>query len=131
MTYTRKPKSLHPYLVQMNSAQAHSWEAADSSNGVSPTIASEGRNTERRHQVDARRKVIGRYGQSELANIASSQRGSVSRFTQQRKEALQLRLDAHNEQVAQVGARHTMSTTPAKLSERPVPDATLYRRTPF
>lgn len=132
MTYTRKPKSLHPYLVQMNSAQAHSWETTEGSVGAVPTVESGGRDLTKRRTIDAQREVIGRYGQSEIANAASTERGSVARFTKQRREALQTRLDAQNAQTTQPGERYTMPATPAtKLSERPVPDATLYRRAPF
>lgn len=126
MTYIRKPKSLHPYLVQLNAGQAHTWQATDNKSSLSnAAVNTDGLSLSQRTSRDRGRKEVGRYLDSRIANSAIQHRRHIAHFTKQDRERIVERMDRA------AGIDKTADQARQTLAERPIPDAALYRRNPF
>lgn len=127
--YTRKPKNITKFLVGISAAQAlHTWQYADQgrlkqvgSTGPSLSVAA-------RRQREASRRTIGAYRNSKVATVATSARGAVSQFTAKERAKLTARIERKQ---ASEGNGSATRPTPPKLQDRPMPDASLYRRPNF
>jgi hypothetical protein len=120
--YTRKPKDLTKFLVNITSAQAlHTWEYADKTRlgqmGSSALLSASARK-----KREANRKTIGEYRTSQIATQANKMRRDVTEFTQNERQKVRSRLERNQ-------PPNPAKTLPAaRLNERPTPDASLYRR---
>lgn len=126
MSYTRKPKSLHPYLVQLSAGQAHTWQSTQNTSSLSnAAVNTEGLSLSQRTSRDRSRKEVGRYLDSRIANSAIQHRRHIAHFTKQDRERIVERMDRA------AGIDKTADQAKPTLTQRPIPDATLYRRSPF
>lgn len=121
--YTRKPKDMTKFLVNITSAQAlHTWEYADKTRlgqmGSSALLSASARK-----KREANRKTIGEYRTSQIATQANKMRRDVAEFTQKERQKVVSRLEERR-------SLDTTAKTPSQtpLKERPMPDASLYRR---
>ncbi len=120
--YTRKPKNMTKFLVNITSAQAlHTWEYADKTRltqmGSSAILS-----MSERKKRDANRKVVGQYRTSKVATVATTMRRDVAEFTKNERTKLNARIERSNP--------HSQTSGP-KLSPpkgRPIPDPGVYRR---
>lgn len=121
--YTRKPKDMTKFLAGITSAQAfHTWEYEDKTRqgriGSSALLSDAARK-----KRDTERSVVSAYHTSKIASVATHSRGEVARFTQTERQKLNARFD-------QTKPGNTPPTPPSP-KDRPVPDASLYRRPNF
>lgn len=120
--YTRKPKDMTKFLVGITSAQAmHTWEYADKSR-LSRMGSSAILSDVARKKKEANRKTIGEYRTSHIATVGTKMRRDVSEFTQKEHKKVADRLEKHKPHHS---VKHVHKTP---LHERPLPDASLYRR---
>jgi len=120
--YTRKPKDMTKFLVGITSAQAlHTWQYADKTrlaqmgSSASLTVA-------QRKKRDANRKTVGEYRTSKVATVATTMRRDVAEFTKAERAKLNTRTERDNP-----ASLPSASVQPSP-KERPMPDASLYRR---
>lgn len=122
--YTRKPKDMTKFLVGITSAQAlHTWQYADKKR-LAQMGSSAPLPMSARKKRDANRKTIGQYRNSKIATVATSMRGEVAKFTQSEQTKRQARFNqAHG-----LDNKVPPGKPAGSLKERPLPDASLYRR---
>lgn len=133
MTYTPQPKDMTKFLVGITSQDAlHTWEYADQTQrAVVGASAGAGVSIAQRKLREQRRKTVGAYNTSQLANAATSQRGSISQFSQSERTKITKRMEKYSSEDIPLNARKPSISERTPLSARPIPDATLYQRRPF
>ncbi len=124
--YTRKPKDMTKFLVGITAAQAlHTWQYAD--DGRLKQVGSTGPSlsVDARRQREVNRRTIGAYRNSKVATIATSARGDISRFTAKERAKITNRIK--KKQASENKGTLARPELP-KPQDRPMPDASLYRR---
>lgn len=127
--YTRKPKNITKYLVGITAAQAfHTWQYADDQRSKQMGSSAQPLSVQQRKRRELNRKTIRAYRDSKVASIATHAKGDVSKFTANERAKLTKRL----EKKETLQSRESLQKpTPPTLKERPMPDASLYRRPYF
>ena len=121
--YTRKPKDITKFLLggTDSSQTLHTWEYADKVRrgqmGSSAVLSASARK-----KRELNRKTVGEYRTSQVASVATTMRGEVAKFTQNERQKVKARFEPNP-------TINTPKAAPSvPLQERPMPDASLYRR---
>jgi len=126
--YTRKPKDMTKFLVGITAAQAfHTWQYTDEGRMKQVGSSAPSLSVDERRQREANRRLIGAYRDSQVAAVATHAKRDISRFTADERAKLNARIEKKQMKDGNMSQR----PTPPKLQERPLPDASLYRRPNF
>lgn len=126
--YTRKPKNITKFLTDIQVAHAlHTWQYADDARLKQIGSTASPLSVEKRKQREKNRRVISAYRDSKIASVASRSRRDVKEFTLRERKKLQARIDKQHTGMK----RETSKSETPSLQQRPLPDASLYRRSHF